>query len=192
MKALGLTGGIGMGKTTAAELLAARGVPVVDSDILARELVEPGQPALAEIRAAFGEGMVGPDGRLRREELARHVFPDAARRRQLEAILHPRIRDRWQAQLAAWRAEGRPVAVSVIPLLFETGAEAQFDEIVCVACTAATQLARLRARGWTEEQIALRLAAQWPVQKKIERSHHVLWTEGDRSALAAQLACALG
>ena len=140
----------------------------------------------------FAYRMVGPDGRLRREELARHVFPDAARRRQLEAILHPRIRDRWQAQLAAWRAEGRPVAVSVIPLLFETGAEAQFDEIVCIACTAATQLARLRARGWTEEQIALRLAAQWPVQKKIERSHHVLWTEGDRSALAAQLACALG
>jgi dephospho-CoA kinase len=187
MKVLGLTGGIGMGKTTVAQLLAARGVPVVDSDVLARELVEPGQPALAEIRAGFGEAMVGPDGRLRRDELARHVFPDAALRRKLEAILHPRIRERWQAQVAAWRGEGHAVAVAVIPLLFETGAESQFDEIVCVACSAATQQERLRARGWTAGQIAQRLAAQWPVEKKIERSHHVIWTEGDPSGLAGQL-----
>jgi dephospho-CoA kinase len=187
MKVYGLTGGIGMGKTTVAALLAVRGVPVVDSDALARELVEPGQPALAEIARTFGPAMLGPDGRLRRDELARRVFGDEPARKQLEAILHPRIRECWQAQVAAWRAEGRPAAVAVIPLLFETGAESQFDEIICVACSPATQQERLKARGWTPEQIAGRVAAQWPVEKKMALAHHVLWTEGDPASLAGQI-----
>jgi dephospho-CoA kinase len=187
MKVFGLTGGIGMGKSTAAALLAARGVPVVDTDLLAREFVEPGQPALGEIRAAFGPQVFGPDGRLRRDELARRVFADAVARKQLEAILHPRIREGWQAQVAAWRGESRPAAVVVIPLLFETGAETQFDRILCVACSPATQQERLRARGWTPEQIAGRLAAQWPVEKKMALAHHVLWSEGAPAVLAGQL-----
>src|SRR5437899_8502578 len=96
VKTFGLTGGIGMGKSTAADLLRKRGLPVVDSDVIARQAVEPGQPALAEIRQLFGAEMVGDDGRLRREELARRVFADAESRRKLEAILHPRIRAVWQ------------------------------------------------------------------------------------------------
>jgi len=178
MKLCGLTGGVGMGKSTAAGFFLQLGARLVDTDQLAHDLVQPGQPALAEIQREFGAGLVAPDGRLNRGELARLVFADAAARKRLEAILHPRIRERWQAQVAAWRADDCPVAMVVIPLLFETGAESSFDRIICVACTPAAQQERLRARGWPADQIHGRIVAQWPVAQKIARSHFVLWTEG--------------
>jgi dephospho-CoA kinase len=187
MKLLGLTGGVGMGKSTAAALLRARGLSVVDTDELARELVEPGQPALAEIRAAFGPEVFDSRGALRRDALARIVFADETRRRELERILHPRIREVWRAQVAAWRAAGRPGAVVVIPLLFETGAAGEFDATVCVACTAASQRERLLARGWSEEEIARRLAAQWPIERKLAAADFVVWAEGGVDLTAAQL-----
>ncbi len=187
MKLLGLTGGVGMGKSTAAALLRARGLSVVDTDELARELVEPGQPALAEIRAAFGPEVFDSRGALRRDALARIVFADETRRRELERILHPRIREAWRARVAAWRAAGRPGAVVVIPLLFETGVAGEFDATVCVACTAASQRERLLARGWSEEEIARRLAAQWPVERKMAEADFVVWTEGGLDLTAAQL-----
>lgn len=187
MKTFGLTGGIGMGKSTAAEILRQRGVPLTDSDLIARQVVEPGQPALEEIARAFGPELIDREGRLRRDELAKRVFADEAARKQLEAILHPRIRALWQAQLEAWRSEGRPVAVAVIPLLFETGAEKHFDATICLACSAATQQARLRARGWTPEQIAQRNRAQWPIEKKMTAADYVVWTEGSVETTAAQL-----
>jgi dephospho-CoA kinase len=187
MKRLGLTGGIGMGKSAAAEHLRLRGLPVVDTDRLARELVEPGQPALREIRETFGPEVLDTAGRLRRDALARIVFADETRRRQLEAILHPRIRAAWQAQLEAWQHEGRPAAVVVIPLLFETGAAGQFDATICVACSAASQRERLVARGWSDEEIARRLAAQWPIARKIAAADFVVWAEGGLEHTAAQL-----
>jgi dephospho-CoA kinase len=187
MKVLGLTGGIGMGKSASARLLRARGVPVVDTDELARQVVQPGQSALARVLAAFGPQIARPDGQLRRDELARRVFADPAARRRLEAILHPPIRALWRAQIEAWRAEGRPLAVVVIPLLFETKAEAELDVTVCVACSAATQQQRLRARGWTPEQIEQRLEAQWPVETKTARADYLVWTEADLDVHAAQL-----
>ena len=188
MKLLGLTGGIGMGKSTAAELLRQRGLPVVDTDLLAREVVEPGQPALQEIKTLFGAEVIDAGGRLRRDELAARVFADETRRRQLEAITHPRIRERWAAQAEAWRGAGQPMGVVVIPLLFETGTEACFDAIVCAACSNATQHRRLLARGWTPSQIEQRLHAQWPIEKKMAASTYVLWTEGTLDAHAQQLA----
>lgn len=178
MKTFGLTGGVGMGKTTAADILRGLSVPVVDTDELARQFVQPGEPALVEIQAAFGNEVVAPDGRLRRGELARIIFADTAAREKLEAILHPRIRVAWQAQVDSWRKDNRPLAVVVIPLLFETRAETFFDKIVCVACSAASQQNRLQARGWSAEQIQQRLAAQWPVAVKIARADFVVWTEG--------------
>ena len=187
MKVFGLTGGIGMGKSTAADLLRPR-VAIVDTDALARQVVEPGQPALAEVRALFGPEILAEDGRLRREELARRVFADESARKQLEAILHPRIRTLWQAQIESWSAAGKKVAVVVIPLLFETNAAAHFDATVCVACSAATQRERLRARGWTAEQIEQRLQAQWPVEKKLSLVDFVVWTEGSLDVHAEQLA----
>lgn len=187
MKVLGLTGGIGMGKSVAADLFRARGIPVVDTDELAHEIVEPGQPALAQVLAAFGPGVASPEGRLRRDELARIVFADPTARKRLENILHPLIRARWRAQVETWRAEGRPLAVVVIPLLFETGAEAELDATICVACSADTQHQRLLARGWSPEQIRQRLQAQWPIEKKIAAADYVIWTEAGLDLHAAQL-----
>jgi len=187
MKVLGLTGGIGMGKSAAADFFRARGIPVVDTDELAHLLVEPGQPALAQVVAAFGSRVARPDGQLRRDELARIVFADPAARKRLEHILHPAIRARWRAQIETWRAEGRSLAVVVIPLLFETGAEAELDATICVACSAATQHQRLLARGWSPEQIHQRLQAQWPIEKKIAAADYVIWTEADLDLHAAQL-----
>lgn len=187
MKTLGLTGGVGMGKSTCMQLLQARGVPVVDTDELARQVVEPGQAALAEVQSVFGSNILDEGGRLKREALAQRVFADHDARKKLEAILHPRIRELWQAQLAAWRAEGRPLAVVVIPLLFETQAETAFDRVLCVACSTATQRERLRARGWTDEQLQQRIAAQMPVEEKMLRSHYVIWTEGGMDVHAQQV-----
>jgi dephospho-CoA kinase len=178
MKLCGLTGGVGMGKSTAAGFLLAAGARVVDTDDLAHELVQPGQPALVEITAAFGKNIIAPDGTLQRRELAKIVFGDAAARQKLEGILHPRIRERWEEQAAGWRRENCPVGVVVIPLLFETQAEGCFDKIICMACSAASQRERLAARGWTPEQIGQRIASQMPVEQKMARSHYVVWSEG--------------
>jgi dephospho-CoA kinase len=187
MKVCGLTGGVGMGKSTAAEFFRARAAQVVDTDELARQLVQPGQPALAEIQAEFGKSIVASDGRLRRDELAEIIFADVAARKKLETILHPRIRERWLAQVEIWRQENRALAVVVIPLLFETRAESHFDKIICVACSAPTQRQRLLSRGWTPKQIQQRLAAQWPVEQKISRADFVVWTDGALDAHAQQL-----
>jgi dephospho-CoA kinase len=187
MKVFGLTGGMGMGKSTADKLLRERGVPVVDTDILARQIVEPGQPALAEIQRAFGPEIIGPDNRLRRDELARRVFSDSDARKKLETILHPRIRQFWQEQVASWRAEGQTRGVVVIPLLFETEAQANFDAVICIACSRATQYQRLQTRGWNREQIDQRIQAQWPVEKKMESANFVIWTEGSVEVHAEQL-----
>ena len=187
MKVIGLTGGVGMGKSACAQLLQWRGAVVVDTDELARQVVQPSQPALAQIQEIFGQDIVGADGQLKREELAQIVFVDAPARRKLEDILHPRIRDLWRAQLDSWRNEGKPLAVVVIPLLFETKAETEFDTVICVACSTATQQQRLLARGWTPEQIEQRNAAQMPVEEKMLRAHYVVWTEAGMDVHAQQV-----
>ena len=160
-----------MGKSVSERLLRERGVPVVDTDRLAREIVEPGQPALEEVRRQFGEDIVDPKGHLRRDELARRVFSDRRERAKLEKILHPRIRELWMAQIAAWRSEGREFAVVVIPLLFETGAEAQFDATICVACQRRHNgnAWPSAARAWRTARAGSRLNGQsnanWPSQR---------------------------
>lgn len=188
---IGLTGGVGMGKSTSAELLAARGLPVIDTDHLARQVVEPGQPALEEIRKEFGDGIISGDGQLNREAMAGIVFSDSAKRQRLEAILHPRIRERWEAEAERWRVSGCALGVVVIPLLFETGAAPAFDVVVCVACLPASQWRRLEARGWSGEQIDQRIASQWPIQKKMDLSRFVIWTEPSVEVHREQVDCVL-
>ncbi len=187
MKLFGLTGGIGMGKSTAAGLLRRSGVPVVDTDVVARQVVEPGQPAVAQIRGAFGAEVFNADGTLNREAMARLVFTDSDARQKLEAIVHPRIRETWLAHVKQWRSEGKPVGVVVVPLLFETKGEAHCDETICVACSAATQWKRLLERGWSAEQIRQRLKAQWSVEMKMSLADYVVWTEGGLDVHAEQL-----
>lgn len=191
MKLCGLTGGVGMGKSTTAKFLQARGAKIVDTDQLARELVEPGQPALAELRVFFGAKIFAGDGSLRRDELANIVFNDAGARKRLEAILHPRIRERWLAQIESWRNENCPLAVVVIPLLYETQAESHFDKIICVASSEQSRYERLQKRGWTAEQIERRIAAQMPASEKIARANFVIWSEGDLENHARQVDCIL-
>lgn len=187
MKVIGLTGGVGMGKSTTADAMEKHGWPIVDTDRLAREVVEPGQPALAVIAEMFGRDMLDETGRLRRDALARCVFADETKRRQLEAVLHPRIRARWEARVETWRGEGRSIGVVVIPLLFETGAGNLFEKIVCVACSRDTQRARLTGRGWDSTQIRQRIRAQWPIDRKMDCSDYVIWTEGTMAMHAEQV-----
>src|SRR6185503_15559407 len=139
MVTIGLTGGVGMGKSTASESFARHGVAVIDTDVIARELVEFGQPALAEIARVFGSDVIDPSGRLNREAMARRVFASSPDREKLEAILHPRIRERWLAEVERLRANGHKACLVVIPLLFETGAQSDLDVVVCVACSAEAQ-----------------------------------------------------
>jgi dephospho-CoA kinase len=187
MKLYGLTGGIGMGKSTAAQILAQRGVPLIDTDLLARKVVEPGGPVLAEIKRAFGPAIVGTDGQLRRDELARIVFSDSVARQKLESLTHPLIRDLWKREVELWRGQQRQLGAVIIPLLFETAAEKVFDATICVACSATTQRKRLSERGWNPEQINQRIGAQWPLEKKIAKADFVVWSEGTLEVLAAQL-----
>ena len=184
---LGLTGGVGMGKSTAARLLKKAGLPVVDSDDLAREVVQPGTDALAEIAAEFGEGFLNADGSMNRVKMASTVFQDGAARKRLEAIIHPRARVVWEKQIEQWREQKRPVGVVVIPLLFEVDLQDSFDAVLCVACTANTQRARLRERNWSDDQIADRIAAQMDIAQKMNLADHVLWNEGTLKQLGEQL-----
>ena len=187
MRVFGLTGGVGMGKSAAAKLLAERNIAVVDTDLIARQIVEPGQPALRELTVEFGAAILGSDGRLIRDKLAKIVFADEEARRKLEAVLHPKIRAAWLHQVELWRADNKPVAVVVIPLLFETDAAAYFDATVCVACSLKSQEERLKARGWIMNQIEQRRRAQWPIDKKMLCSDYVVWTEGSLEVHAEQL-----
>jgi dephospho-CoA kinase len=187
MKICGLTGGVGMGKSTAAGFFLQHGARVVDTDELARQLVQPGEPALAQIQIEFGKNIITAGGELKRAELARLVFTDPPARKRLEAILHPRIRERWLARIETWRRENCALALVVIPLLFETGAGPHFDKIICVTCSSAAQRERLAARGWNPEQVRQRIAAQLPVEQKIARAHFVIWTEGALASHARQV-----
>jgi len=176
-----------MGKSTAGEFLRYEGVSVIDTDAIARQLVEPGLPALDDIVARFGPSIRSADGRLNRKELARVAFSDAASRADLEAILHPRIRIAWQAEVENWRAEGRPTGAVIIPLLFETKAAALFDAVICIACSGSSQWQRLRQRGWSDNEIRQRLEAQLSIEQKIAQSDFVVWTDTTLEAHAAQL-----
>jgi dephospho-CoA kinase len=176
-----------MGKSACGDLLRERNIPVIDTDLLDREVVEPGEPALAEIVSTLGRDVLDDSGRLNRGEVARRVFGNPPLREKLEAILHPRIRERWLAQILASRTQGHRLAAVIIPLLFETKAEKECDFTVAVACSAESQHTRLLARGWTPGQIAQRLAAQWPTAKKIEAADFLIWTESSLEVHAAQL-----
>ena len=186
-RVLGLTGGVGMGKSTAARLLKKAGLPVVDSDDLAREAVQPGTEGLAEIADEFGETFLKPDGSLDRDKMASTVFQDQAARKQLELIIHPRVRAVWENRIEQWREQKRPVGVVVIPLLFEVGVQDSFDAVLCVASTASTQRSRLRGRNWSDAQIAARIAAQMDIAQKMDLADHVLWNEGTPDQLGEQL-----
>jgi dephospho-CoA kinase len=167
MLRVGLTGGIGAGKSTVSAELASSGAVVVDADQLARRVVEPGSPGLAEVVEAFGPGVLRPDGTLDRPALARVAFTDDASRGRLNAILHPRIAELTLRETAA--APPDAVVVHDVPLLTENGLASLYDVVVVVDASPETQLDRLvRLRGMTEEDARARMAAQATREKRLE------------------------
>ncbi|MBK7540397.1 MAG: dephospho-CoA kinase [Candidatus Competibacteraceae bacterium] len=186
MLVVGLTGGIGSGKTAVSDRFGHYGVPVIDTDQLARELVEPGQPALAEIAKAFGPACLDEQGQLRRDHLRERVFADPASRRQLEAILHPRIRAAMQARVAALAT---PYCLVVIPLLVETGMRELVDRVLVVDVSEIEQIRRVMRRDEISEEQARRiLAAQVRRDRRLALADDVLENTGDFDALNHQIA----
>ena len=175
---LGLTGGVGMGKSTASQFLYDLGFKVADTDDIARTLVEPGKPALEDIVKAFGKEVLQDNGALNRKKAAELVFSDDSKRLKLEDILHPLIRETWEIRLNEWSAQNEKLGVVVIPLLYETECERYFDKVVCIACSKEIQRQRLRQRGWSDLEIDQRIKAQLLIGEKLRRADYVVWTNG--------------
>jgi dephospho-CoA kinase len=184
-----LTGGIGSGKSSVAQLLRDLGATVVDADVLAREVVAPGTEGLAQVARTFGPQVIGSDGALDREAMAEVVFADPSARQRLEAIIHPRVRARATEIEAAARA-GDPAAVVVhdVPLLVETGQQQSYDVVLVVDVEPEVQVRRLvEQRGMAQEQARARIAAQIDRQARLAAADVVIDNSGTRDDLARRV-----
>jgi dephospho-CoA kinase len=185
VRVFGLTGGLGSGKSTVAAHYRARGLPVIDADRLAREVVAPGSPALAEIAGAFGAEVL-QGAALDRPRLAARVFGDAAARQRLERITPPRIQALRDVRLEELAARGEPLACYEVPLLFEKGLEASLRPVVVVSVPEALQIERAQRRdGASEAMTRARLAAQLPIAEKVARADFVIDNSGPLGATLA-------
>jgi dephospho-CoA kinase len=183
---VGLTGGIATGKSSVSDMLRALGCVVIDADQLARDVVAPGEPALAAVAREFGDVLTA-DGGLDRKKLAAIVFADPARRRRLEAILHPAIRERFVARLAALQAEGFDgIVIWDAPVMIESGGHTQMDRLIVVITDAETQRARLLARDGDAADGERRIANQMPLADKAALADYVIDNSGDRAATEAR------
>jgi len=186
MLSVGLTGGIGSGKSAVSDSFARHGIPILDTDIIARELVEPGQPALREIVELFGPDCLDDQGRLNRPHLRRRVFADPEQRHRLEAVLHPRIRQTVRDRLAALSA---PYCIVVIPLLVEAGMRGPVQRILVVDVPVDTQMARVKARDRLDDtQVKQILAAQASREERLAVADDVLVNDGDLQQLELAVA----
>jgi len=182
---VGLTGGLGSGKSTVAGLLGERGAVIIDADVVAREVVQAGTPGFAAVVARFGPGVVGPDGELDRAALARIVFADGAALDELNAIVHPLVGSR-SAELAAAVPPGA-VVVHDIPLLAENGLADRFDTVVVVEADREIRLARLAERGLTRAEAEARMAAQATDEQRRAIADEIVRNDGDLDSLARQI-----
>lgn len=188
MLVVGLTGNIGSGKSAVARLLEARGVPVIDADLLAREAVAPGTPALAAIAARWGAGVLAANGTLDRAALRKIVFANATEREALDAIVHPAVKALRDEQLAAHRAHGARVVVCDIPLLFETGLDRDVDVTLLVHAPLEQRLARIeRDRGLSRVESLEMANAQLPADEKRVRSDYVIDNDGTLETLRTRV-----
>ena len=179
---VGLTGNIGAGKSTVAQMIRDLGVPVLDADVLAREVVEPGQPAHAAIAAAWPE-VIAADGTIDRARLGANVFADPQARRRLEGITHPHIQARALERARALAAAGHRLAFYEASLLVEAGRQGDFDALAVVTADEEQQLARVQARDHCPREAALaRLRAQLPINDKLRAATHVIDNSGDLAA----------
>lgn len=187
---LGLTGGIASGKSFVADCFVECGAILVSADQLAREVVNPGSPTLAQLAEAFGEEILTPGGSLNRELMANKVFGDPTARRLLESITHPAIAHLAECRLAELRRSPHDLILYEVPLLFEAGAESRVDQVLVVVVDPALQLARLMRRdSLSEDEAKQRIAAQWPQADKVQKADFVIDNSGSlqqvRVAVAA-------
>ncbi|MGE3508163.1 MAG: dephospho-CoA kinase [Vicinamibacterales bacterium] len=191
MLKVALTGGIATGKSYVLDALRRRGVPCLDADALAHGVMAAGTEASRDIAARFGDVLTA-DGAVDRRKLAPIVFADASARRELEAIVHPAVYRAVQAGLRAFQLVDRaPLAVVDVPLLYESGRAADFDRVIATVCSVERQRERLRARGFDEKEIDLRLAAQLPAAEKARRADLVISTDGTFDDTERQIATVL-
>jgi dephospho-CoA kinase len=184
----GLTGGIGTGKTAVAELLEQYGVPVVSADELARIVVARGSDGLQAVVDAFGSEVLDEHGELDRRKMAAIVFQDTAQRQKLEAILHPKIRERYEQVLDALEKAGHHVAVYEVPLLFEKNLQGDMKAVILVTAELATRIARVRARDdVTDAEVRARMAAQLPEDQKRRRADYVIVNDGSYDELRREV-----
>lgn len=186
MLRIGLTGGIGSGKSTVARLLVDRGAVLVDADRIAREVVEPGTPGLAAVAEAFGDGVLTADGALDRPALAAVVFGDAGQRARLDGIVHPLVRARAAELVAA--APQDAVVVQDVPLLVETGQAGSYDLVLVVRTDEETRVRRLVGRGLPEADARARIASQATDEQRAAVADVVLSNDGDEEELAGRVA----
>jgi dephospho-CoA kinase len=187
MRVLGLTGGIGSGKSMVAQMFARLGAVVIDADQVAREVVEPGQPALEEIAATFGREVLLNDGHLDRPKLAQIIFANPVERAKLDAITHPRIRTRMDELIKAQRS-GPGVLIVDIPLLYENKRSSSIEKVIVVWVDPMTQLRRIQDRdGLSAEAARQRIAAQMPLDEKRARADHAIDNSGDREDTRRQV-----
>lgn len=185
---VGLTGNIASGKSTVSKLLHEHGATIIDADVLARRVVEPGTPGLGAIRDHFGDRVFRSDGTLDREAMRRIVFNDPGARSVLNGIVHPAVGRLRDEELRAASDRGDRIVISDIPLLFETGLEHAFDAVVFVDASEAVRLERLTAaRGLPESDARAMMSAQWPAAEKRARSTFVVENNGSLGALAGQV-----
>ena len=187
VKLVGLTGGVGSGKSTVADMLRELGATVVDADEATHAVYEPGGPGFDAVVREFGQGFL-TGGRIDRKRLGELVFNDAVARRRLNDIVHPLVRE-WMAQRTAEAVEGGAnVVVQDVPLLFENGLERFFSSVVLVYAPAEVQVERLvSARGLTPERARAIIAAQMPIEAKRGRAHHVINNSGSREETQVQV-----
>ncbi len=187
-KAYGLTGGIGCGKTTLADLLKQRGWATIDTDQIAHRLLEPGQEVYKKVIDSFGQSILNKESSINRHALADLVFSNPSLRQKLNEITHPEIRRTWLTEIEQLqKSNSKTKIVVVIPLLFETQAEENFAATLCVGCSSAVQRERLQKRDWSAAQIEQRINSQWPLGEKMKRSDFVFWNNGTLASLENQL-----
>ncbi|MDX6199745.1 MAG: dephospho-CoA kinase [Actinomycetota bacterium] len=188
MLRVGLTGGIGSGKSAVSALFVERGAVLVDADVNARAVVAKGTPGLAAVVAQFGPEILRPDGELDREALGRIVFADPDQLAALNAIVHPLVGEESARQIAAAEASGAPVLIHDVPLLVENNLQDVYDAVVVVAADPPTQFDRLtRLRGMTPEDAQARIDAQAPLEDKIAAATYVITNDGPIDQLAPQV-----
>ena len=185
---IGLTGGIGSGKSTVAKALRLKGFAVIDADEMARRAVSPGSPGLNAVVQTFGQKILNPDGSLDRKALGAAVFSDASQLETLEKIIHPQVQELVRKERELLERQGHTLLFYDVPLLYEKALEKQFDAVLVVDCPEPERIRRVQLRdGLSETEIKKRLAHQLPLENKVKKAHYVVENQGDLKDLETQL-----